>query len=293
MPSRSTSQRPLAVAAAILLAAAPACRSAARDVILATTTSFQDSGLLDSLVPRFERACRCQLKAVAVGTGQALALGARGEADVVLVHAPSVELRYVEQGTFVGRRLVMTNDFVLVGPPADPAHVKQAGGIEDALRRIAQARSPFASRGDSSGTNIFELKLWNRIGIQPRGDWYLEVGQGMGATLRVASQKSAYTISDRGTFLAQRKGLDLAIVVEGDGELLNIYHVMVPNPANFPGVNQAGGAAFAAFMVSPETQSFIEDFGVGAYGQPLFHPEAGTSEEEMARRAQGRDTARH
>ncbi len=283
----------LASVALVLLAAALACRSPARDVILATTTSFQDSGLLDSLVPRFERTCRCQLKPVAVGTGQALALGARGEADVVLVHAPSVELKYVEQGAFVGRRLVMTNDFILVGPPSDPAHVKQAGGIEEALRRIARSRSPFASRGDSSGTNIFELKLWNKIGIKPAGDWYLEVGQGMGATLRVASQKSAYTISDRGTFLAQRKGLDLAIVVEGDGELLNIYHVMVPNPAKFPGLNQAGGAAFAAFMVSGETQSFIKDFGVSVYGEALFHPEAGTSEEDMARRVQGRDTTRH
>jgi tungstate transport system substrate-binding protein len=203
-----------------------------------------------------------------------------------------VELRYVEQGTFVGRRLVMTNDFVLVGPPADPAHAKEAGGIEEALRRIARSRAPFASRGDSSGTNIFELKLWNKIGIHPQGDWYLEVGQGMGATLRVASQKAAYTISDRGTFLAQRKGLDLAIVVEGDGELLNIYHVMVPNPEKFPGVNQAGGAAFADFMVSPETQEFIRGFGTGAYGQPLFHPEAGTPEEDLARRVQGRDSVR-
>ncbi len=291
--TRGTSPRSLAAAATVLLAAALACRSAARDVILATTTSTQDTGLLDSLVPRFERSCGCQVKTVAVGTGQALALGARGEADVVLVHAPSVELKYVERGTFVGRRLVMTNDFILVGPPGDPAHVKQAGGIEQALRRIAQTRSPFASRGDSSGTNIFELKLWTKIGLKPGGDWYLEVGQGMGATLRVASQKAAYTISDRGTFLAQRKGLDLAIVVEGDGELLNIYHVMVPNPAKFPGVNQAGGAAFADFMVSPQTQEFLQQFGTAAYGQPLFHPEAGTPEAEIMRRAQGRDTARH
>jgi len=286
---QSTGKPSLAAAVAVLLAATLACRSAVRDVILATTTSFQDSGLLDSLVPRFERTCRCQLKAVAVGTGQALALGARGEADVVLVHAPSVELRYVEQGTFVGRRLVMTNDFVLVGPPADPAHVK-GDDVQEALRRIARSRAPFASRGDSSGTNIFELKLWNEIGVQPRGDWYLEVGQGMGATLRVASQKAAYTITDRGTFLAQRQGLELAILVEGDGELLNIYHVMVPNPDKFPGINQAGGAAFAEFMVLPETQDLIRRFGVSAYGQPLFHPEAGTPEEDLMRRAQGRDT---
>ena len=286
-------KRVVAATAAVVLAATLACRSAARDVILATTTSTQDTGLLDSLVPRFERICGCQVKTIAVGTGQALALGGRGEADVVLVHAPSVELKYVEQGTFVGRRLVMTNDFILVGPPADPAHVMQAGGIEEALRRIARSRAPFASRGDSSGTNIFELKLWNKIGIQPSGDWYLEVGQGMGATLRIASQKSAYTISDRGTFLAQRKGLELAIVLEGDGELLNIYHVMVPNPAKFPRVNQAGGAAFADFMVSPETQQFIKDFGTAAYGQPLFHPEAGTPEEELPRRLQGAGAPRH
>jgi tungstate transport system substrate-binding protein len=276
-----------------VLAGAAACRSAARDVILATTTSTQDTGLLDSLVPRFERTCRCQVKTVAVGTGQALALGARGEADVVLVHAPSVELRYLEQGTFVGRRLVMTNDFILVGPPGDPAGIGKAGGIVQAFRRIAQTRSPFASRGDSSGTNILELKLWDKVGFRPKGDWYIEAGQGMGATLRLASEKRAYTLTDRGTFLAQRKGLDLAIVEEGDPELLNIYHVLVPNPDKFPGVNRAGGVAFADFMVSPETQEFIRGFGTSAYGQPLFHPEAGTPEKDLVRRMQGRDTARH
>ncbi len=256
-----------------------------RDVILATTTSTQDTGLLDSLVPRFERTCGCRVKTIAVGTGRALALAARGEADVALVHAPALEERYVAQGKFVGRRLVMTNDFVVLGPKADPAGLRRARQVEDAFRALAEGKAPFASRADSSGTHLLELSLWKQAGIEPKGPWYLEVGQGMGATLRIASQKEAYTLSDRGTFLAQRSTLDLDVVFQGAPELLNIYHVMLPNPDSFPKVNIAGGRAFADFLVAPETQAFIGRFGTGRFGEPLFKPAANRREEDLRRKA--------
>lgn len=252
-----------------------------RDVILATTTSTQDSGLLDSLVPRFESQCGCRVKTIAVGTGQSLALGARGEADVVLVHAPALERRYVSEGKFVNRRLVMSNDFVVVGPPGDPAGLSRATSLAEALRRLAQGKVVFASRADSSGTNILELNQWKAAGIVPGGSWYLEVGQGMGATLRVASEKGAYSLTDRGTYLALRPTLRLEIAFQGVPELLNIYHVMETNPAVFPAVNHAGGRAFADFMVSDAAQDFIRRFGVARFGQPLFTPQAGKREEDL------------
>ena len=256
-----------------------------RDVILATTTSTQDTGLLDSLVPRFERTCGCRVKTIAVGTGRALALAARGEADVALVHAPALEERYVAQGKFVGRHLVMTNDFVVLGPKADPAGLRRARQVEDAFRALAGGKAPFASRADSSGTHLLELSLWKQAGLEPKGPWYLEVGQGMGATLRIASQKEAYTLSDRGTYLAQRSTLDLDVVFQGAPELLNIYHVMLPNPDSFPKVNIPGGRAFAGFLVAPETQAFIGRFGTGRFGEPLFTPAANRREEDLRRKA--------
>jgi len=265
--------------------AAPLAAQARRDVILATTTSTQDSGLLDSLVPRFERICRCRVKTIAVGTGQSLALGARGEADVVLVHAPGLEMQYVAQGLFRNRRLVMTNDFILVGPAADPAGVRQAASLKDALQRLAAGKAPFASRADSSGTNILELNQWKAAGIKPSGGWYLEVGQGMGATLRIASEKGAYTLTDRGTYLAVRKGLALEVLYQGAPELLNIYHVMEVNPEVFPNVNHDGGRAFADFMVAASTQEFIRTFGTSTFGEPLFTPQAGKREEDLLRPA--------
>ncbi len=273
------------LAAALVAGTSPTAPAQAGDLILATTTSTQDTGLLDSLVPRFELTCRCRVKTVAVGTGQALALGARGEADVVLVHAPSLEQQYVARGKFVGRRLVMTNDFVLAGPVSDPAGLRRGRGSEDAMRRLAQGRAPFASRADSSGTNLLELELWKQAGVEPRGAWYLQVGQGMGATLRVASQKGAYTLTDRGTFLALERGLELTVLFEGAPDLLNIYHVMLPNPDSFPRVNAAGGRAFADFMVAPETQAFIGRFGLARFGRPLFTPAAHRREDELLRRA--------
>ena len=249
-----------------------------RDVILATTTSTHDSGLLDSLVPRFEARCKCRVKTVAVGTGQALALGARGEADVVLVHAPALEEKYVREGTFINRRLVMVNDFILVGPPGDPVKLKGSATLSEAMGKLGSGKAPFASRADSSGTHILERNLWKSAGITPAGDWYIEVGQGMGATLRIASEKKAYTLTDRGTYLALRPTLELETVFEGAPELLNIYHVMEPNPDIFPNTNPRGGRAFADFMVSPSAQAFIGRFGVGRFGQALFRPAAGTRE---------------
>lgn len=281
--------RPALAAACLVVLGAPAPLHAPartnRDVILATTTSTQDTGLLDSLVPRFEHTCGCRVKTIAVGTGRALALAARGEADVALVHAPALEERYVAQGKFVGRRLVMTNDFVVLGPKADPAGLRRAKQVEDAFRALAEGKAPFASRADSSGTNLLELTLWKQAGIEPKGPWYLEVGQGMGATLRIASQKEAYTLSDRGTFLAQRSTLDLDVVFQGAPDLLNIYHVMLPNPDSFPKVNIPGGRAFADFLVGPETQAFIARFGTARFGEPLFKPAANLREEDLRRRA--------
>jgi tungstate transport system substrate-binding protein len=275
---------PLSLLSLLLLVSAAGAQRG-RDVILATTTSTQDTGLLDSLVPRFERTCGCRVKTIAVGTGRALALAGRGEADVALVHAPALEERYVAEGKFMDRRLVMTNDFVLLGPPADPAGLRQRHEVDEVFRTLAAGAAPFASRADSSGTHLLELSLWRRVGAQPKGAWYLEVGQGMGATLRVASQKRAYTLSDRGTFLAQRATLDLSVIFDGAPELLNIYHVMVPNPDSFPRANLAGGRAFAEFLVAPETQAFIARFGTERFGQPLFKPAANLREEDLRRRA--------
>ncbi|MEO8140717.1 MAG: substrate-binding domain-containing protein [Gemmatimonadota bacterium] len=256
-----------------------------RDVILATTTSTQDSGLLDSLVPRFEKQCYCRVKTIAVGTGQSLALGARGEADVVLVHAPSVEKRYLAEGQFINRRLVMSNDFVVVGPHGDPAGLHLLPTIAAVFMRLGQGKAAFASRADSSGTHILELNQWKAAGVAPSGAWYLQVGQGMAATLRIASEKGAYTLTDRGTYLALKQGLQLDVEFEGAPELLNIYHVMEVNPDKWPNVNHDGGRAFADFMLTPETQAYIGRFGVQRFGQPLFIPQAGKREEDLLRPA--------
>jgi len=291
---RLTSRRRLALLLAAALALLSAGRAGAqgRDVILATTTSLQDSGLLDSLTPLFERRCGCRLKVIAAGSGQSLALGARGEADVVLAHAPALERRYVAAGALVERRLVMTNDFVLVGPPGDPARIRSAAGVADAFRRIAARRAAFASRGDSSGTHLLERELWRRAGVSPAGAWYLQVGQGMGATLRIASQKRAYTLTDRGTYLAQRHGLALAILFQGAPELLNVYHVLLPNPVRFPRLNRDGGRGFADFMVSPAAQALIGRFGAARLGEPLFHPAAGQVEPAAPARRRRRPARR-
>lgn len=256
-------------------------KPATPDVILATTTSTQDSGLLDVLVPMFEQKTGYRVKTIAVGTGQALAMAERGEADVVLVHAPDAEKAVVEKGAVVDRRLVMHNDFVLVGPPDDPARVRGTGTAVEAFKRIAAAGALFVSRGDDSGTHKKEQSLWKAAGITPQGTWYQESGSGMGQTLNIASEKGGYTLTDRATYLALRKNLRLAIVLEGDAPLLNVYHVMRVNPQKFSKVNAEGGKAFVEFLVAPETQALIGKFGVDKFGQPLFFPDAGKREDEL------------
>src|SRR5262245_37362708 len=279
MPARFLAGLWLAVA--LLLSSSPDPALAQSNiVILSTTTSTQDSGLLDVLVPMFEKKSGLTVKTISVGTGQALALAARGEADVTLAHAPSVEKKYVEEGKMRNRRLVMYNDFVIVGPEDDPAKIKGLPAAE-ALRRIAEGRARFVSRGDKSGTHVLEQALWKRAGVEPEGPWYIESGQGMGATLGIANDRRAYTLTDRGTWLAFAKRISLPILVEKDRPLLNIYSVMEVNPENGPRVNAAGGKAFADFMVAPETQAVIRTFGVEKFGQPLFVPVAGKREDDL------------
>ena len=258
-----------------------------KNVILSTTTSTQDSGLLGVLVPLFEKQTGYSVKTVSVGTGQALALAAKGDADVALVHAPSLEKQYVAEGKLLNRRLVMYNDFVIIGPKEDPAKVRSSKSASGALKAIAQAKVSFVSRGDNSGTHILEKSLWKAAGIEPKGSWYMEARQGMGATLGIANERNAYTITDRGTYLALRNGVSplrnrvsLRILIEGDRALLNIYSVVEVNPANGPRINSVGGKAFADFMVAPETQNVIRNFGK-KFGQSLFIPVAGKKEDDL------------
>jgi tungstate transport system substrate-binding protein len=258
-----------------------AAQQSDRAVILATTTSTQDSGLLDVLVPAFERDSGRQVKTVAVGSGEAIELGSRGEADVLLVHSPDDEEEFMKTGKGGERRLVMHNDFVMVGPPDDPAGIKGLTSTE-ALQRIADEEAPFMSRGDDSGTHNLELKLWDEAGVKPAGSWYQETGQGMGATLRIADQKRAYTISDRGTHLSTEDSTDLDVLVEGEPRLLNIYHVIDIDPSAGPRVNDAGGRAFADWIVAPEAQGMIGAFGRKEFGRPLFVPDADKTEEQVA-----------
>ena len=256
-----------------------------KNVILATTTSTQDSGLLDVLIPLFEKKTGYFVKTIAVGSGQAMAMGQKGEADVLLVHSPEAEMKFVADGYGINRRLVMHNDFILVGPAVDPARVKGITSTADAFKKIAAANSLFMSRGDNSGTNAKEKAIWKAAGITVEGQrWYQQTGLGMGQTLNVASEKKAYTLADRGTYLALKKRLDLDILAQGDAILLNIYHVIEVNPARFPKLNvQEGGKAFADYMVSREAQEVVRTFGVDKFGAPLFFPDAGKKVEELGR----------
>jgi tungstate transport system substrate-binding protein len=272
----------LLVLAAVLAQVPPATAQAPpTTVILSTTTSTQDSGLLDVLVPMFERKSGYTVKTISVGTGQALALAARGEADASLVHAPSLEKKYVADGKMLNRRLVMYNDFLIIGPEEDPARIRGEKSAVAAFRKIAAAGARFVSRGDKSGTHVLEQALWKDADVTPSGAWYIESGQGMGATLGIADDRKAYTLTDRATLLAFGKRVRLAIMVEHDRPLLNVYSVMEVNPANGPRVNAAGGKAFAEFMLAPETQAVIRTFGVDKYGQALFVPIAGKKDEDF------------
>jgi tungstate transport system substrate-binding protein len=274
--------RLLLTLAAVLVFALPiGAQAPSTAVILSTTTSTQDSGLLDVLVPMFERNSGYSVKTISVGTGQALALAAKGEADVTLAHAPSLERKYVTEGKMKNRRLVMYNDFVIIGPEDDPAKVKGEKSALAALKKIASTGSRFVSRGDKSGTHNLELALWKEAGVTPEAPWYIEAGQGMGATLGIGDDRKAYTITDRATLLAFSKRVRLVTMVEGDRPLLNIYSVMEVNPENGPRVNAVGGKAFADFMLAPETQAVIKTFGVDKYGQALFVPIAGKKDEDF------------
>ncbi len=248
------------------------------ELILATTTSTRDSGLLDVLLPLFQEKTGYNVKMVAVGSGQALKMGEEGNADVLLVHSPAAEKILMDNGFGKERLLVMHNDFIIVGPKDDPAKIKGSATAVEAFKKIAEAKATFVSRADDSGTHKMELSLWKSAGIEPAGDWYLQSGQGMGETLRITTEKAGYTLSDRATYLAQSSTLQLEVLVEGDKALLNIYHVITVNPDKWPKVNDAGAKAFADFLVSPEIQKVIEAFGKDKYGQSLFFPDAGKPE---------------
>lgn len=265
----------------LLLGACGLTSPAEKDLILATTTSTQDSGLLDVLIPLFEEQTGYIVKVVAVGTGQALTMGQEGNADVLLVHAPASEKEFMANGFGAERYLVMHNDFVIVGPPSDPDGIQGFPTAIEAFQHIQASSGSFISRGDDSGTHKMELALWEKAGVSPDSEAYLESGQGMGATLTIASEKSAYTLTDRATYLAMRENLQLEILVEGDAALLNVYHVMTVNPQKWPEVNVEGAKDFAEFMVSDETQAIIAEFGVKQYGQPLFFPDAHQTEADL------------
>lgn len=260
----------------------PIVRTGPEEVVLATTTSVQDSGLLDVLVPEFEKESGYNLKVIAVGTGQALAMGQRGDADVLVVHAPGSEKALFDDGSAINRRLVMHNDFVIVGPESDPAGIAGMSSAVDAMKKIADTGSTFISRGDDSGTNKMELSLWKKAGVEPEGEsWYEQSGQGMGPTLQIANQKDAYTLTDRGTYLAQSENLSLVVLVEGDPLLLNVYSVMEVNPDKFDLVNSAGGKAFADFMVSDTAQQMIGAFVDEKSGKQLFIPDGDKTYEDL------------
>ncbi len=251
-----------------------------KNIILATTTSTQDSGLLDVLIPIFEKKTGYFVKTIAVGSGQAMVMGQKGEADVLLVHSPDAEKRFMAEGSGINRMLVMHNDFIVVRHSLDPAGIKGIKSSAAAFKRISDSGALFMSRGDNSGTDAKEKSIWKAAGINPdRQKWYQQTGLGMGQTLNVSAEKKAYTLIDRGTYLALQKNLGfsvrsvLSVMVEGDAMLLNTYHVLEVNPARWQKVNASGAKAFASFMVSRQAQEIIKNFGKARYGSPLFFPD--------------------
>ncbi len=263
----------LPVGLGLLLAGCGEHVSRQTTLTLATTTSTRDSGLLEDLLPVFERQTGIAVKVIAVGTGQALELGRRGDADVLLTHAKLAEETFIQEGHGERRIVVMANDFVLLGPREDPARIDESGDVVSALKAIARVGAPFVSRGDRSGTHIKEEQLWEEAGIAPEGEWYLEAGQGMAGTLRVATNKRAYTLSDRSTYLAHRDSLELEIIVQGDTKLRNEYAVIAVSRRKHPHVKQAAARRFIEFLLSPAARRKIAEFGKEQYGQPLFFPE--------------------
>jgi tungstate transport system substrate-binding protein len=256
------------LAALAVAATGPAAGAAEARLRLATTTSTENSGLLGHLLPRFEKSCGCKVDVIAVGTGKALKLGERGDVDVVLVHARRLEDKFVAEGFGVDRRDVMYNDFVVLGPAADPAGVKGAGDAAQALARIAKAGAPFVSRGDQSGTHEKEQELWRLAGGVPQAKWYLEAGQGMSEVISMALERSAYTLADRATFQAHPGRAGLAVLSQGDPALFNPYGVIAVNPERHPAVAAALARRFMDFLTGPEGRRAIVDFQVA--GQQLF-----------------------
>jgi tungstate transport system substrate-binding protein len=268
----------------LFIAGMTSAQAQPKTIILATTTSTQDSGLLDVLLPIFEKKTSYFVKTIAVGSGQAMAMGQKGEADVLLVHSPAAEKTFMSEGYGINRKLVMHNDYIIVGPPEDSAKIKGIKSASEAFKKIASANALFLSRADKSGTNAKEMDIWKAAGIKSEGEkWYQQTGLGMGQTLNVTAEKKGYTLADRGTYLALKKNLGLDILVEGDAILLNIYHVIEVNPAKWPKVNTAGAKAFADFMVAKDTQGIIKTFGVDKFGSPLFFPDAGKKEEALGK----------
>jgi tungstate transport system substrate-binding protein len=261
-----------------VLSAAPiAAQQRCGEIILATTTSTQDTGLLDSLLPMFKRETCIEVKPIAVGTGAALEMAKRGDADAVLVHAPEAEKAYVESGELIDGRRIMHNDFLIIGPAGDPAKVRGEKDAALAMKAIAAAGS-FVSRGDGSGTEKKELELWKAAGVSPGSIARREeTGQGMGATLLVADARQTYTLTDRGTYLAFKDKLGLVPLVEGDPRLLNIYHAYVVNPGKHPTVKRSEAARFVRYLTDPKVQEWIGQFGRAKFGQPLFVPDAVSS----------------
>lgn len=267
---------------AVFLAACAPPAPANPNLILATTTSTQDSGLLDELIPLFEEQTGYTVQTVAVGSGEAMKMGEEGNADVLLVHAPSSEVAFMEGGFGKDRFLVMHNDFIIVGPSSDPAGIKGMATAAEAFTTIFNAGASFITRGDDSGTHKKELALWKAAGLDPAGQtWYIETGQGMGASMIVASEKQAYILTDRATYLANKDNYQLEVLVEGEPGLLNVYHVITVNPEKWTEMNYEGALAFANFMVASETQAVISEFGKDKFGQPLFFPDAGRDPAEL------------
>lgn len=273
-------RRGAVVFATALLAAVGAHAETMR---VAVTTSFHNSGLSDVLLPAIARDLGLDVRLLVVGTGQALRLGRAGDVDAVLAHSRAAEEAFVAAGFATHRREIMHNDFVLIGPARDPAGIAGAGGAAEALAAIAEAGTPFVSRGDDSGTHKKELALWAAAGIEPSGDWYLETGQGMSATLTVADQRDAYALTDRGTFLSLGNRLQLTVAVEGDARLLNYYSVLTVAEEK-GGINAAGAKAWADFIRRPDIQTQIGSYRRAEYGRPLFIPAANDSEQEIAAR---------
>ena len=242
------------------------------DVILATTTSVQDTGLLDILVALFKKETGYKVKAIAVGSGEAMAMGKRGDADIMLVHSPKDEEVFMKEGFGKNRRLVMTNYFILVGPPDDPAGCRLSNSTAEKFKEIAATKSIFISRGDNSGTHKRELSLWQSSGITPAGAWYLESKSGMGIVLQIANEKNGYTLTDKGTYLAFKQKLSLVEMYGKDDVLINRYSIIVPNQEKLPKINLAGAEAFADFLTTPRTQKIIGEFGLDQYAEPLFYP---------------------